>query len=105
MNEINEHAVCFYMLENEPKKFNYAMNFVDFGFWKEVVYSELDSIKFNYTWELVNFSQKKDEIVHPKRPHTPITWFLTNVDNYSKANRLVANRSLKGRFKTRLVHS
>ncbi|XP_019173288.1 PREDICTED: uncharacterized protein LOC109168888 [Ipomoea nil] len=53
INELSEQFVCQLILEEEPKTFEAAMRSVDAVFWKEAVQSELDSIKSNHTWELV----------------------------------------------------
>jgi hypothetical protein len=37
-----------------PNSFNEAMSSFDYIFWKEAVNSEIDSILFNNTWELVD---------------------------------------------------
>jgi len=60
--------------ENEPHPYFEAMPCPETFYWKEVVNSEIESIKNNYTWKLVNLPlinkplgykfifKKKDEI-------------------------------------------
>jgi len=43
-----------YLLENEPQRYSEAMSYPETFYWKEVVNSEMESIKNNHTWKLVN---------------------------------------------------
>ena len=42
------------MLKGEPRTFKEAMNSIDGLMWKEVIKSEIDSILYNHTWELMD---------------------------------------------------
>ena len=43
-----------YLLENKPQSFQEAMNPPEGHLWKEAIKSEIDSILYNHTWELVD---------------------------------------------------
>jgi hypothetical protein len=43
-----------YLPENEPETYSEAMSYSETFYWKEVVNSEIESIKNNHTWKLVN---------------------------------------------------
>ena len=40
--------------ENEPQTYSEAMSYPETFYWKEVVNSEIESIKNNHTWKLIN---------------------------------------------------
>ena len=42
------------MLEREPRTFKAVANFTKSLMWKEAIKSEIDSILYNHTWELVD---------------------------------------------------
>jgi hypothetical protein len=43
-----------YLVDDTPKTIEEAYSSLDADLWKEVVYSEMDSVKFNETWEVVD---------------------------------------------------
>ena len=43
-----------YMLEGEPQTYKKAVNSTESLMWKEAIKSEIDSILYNHTWELVD---------------------------------------------------
>ena len=43
-----------YMLKGEPQTYKEVVNSIEGLMWKEAIYSEIDSILQNYTWELVD---------------------------------------------------
>ena len=47
-DRINEDIASVFFIENDPK------TSIDASFWKEAINSELDSIKTNHTWDLVD---------------------------------------------------
>ncbi|CAN1310245.1 Retrovirus-related Pol polyprotein from transposon TNT 1-94 [Linum perenne] len=53
-NAFNNEFGCMFMLENDPRTYEEAMKSVDSSFWKEAIQSELESIKSNHTWDLVD---------------------------------------------------
>ncbi|KAK8570584.1 hypothetical protein V6N13_032201 [Hibiscus sabdariffa] len=42
------------LLEEDPKTYEEAIRFIDSSFWKSAINDELESIKYNHTWELVD---------------------------------------------------
>ncbi|CAN1159985.1 Uncharacterized mitochondrial protein AtMg00820, partial [Linum perenne] len=43
-----------FLMEEDPKTYEEAMNSPEVSFWKDAIQSELDSIKSNHTWDLVD---------------------------------------------------
>lgn len=54
VDELDESFVCLQMLEEDPKTYEEAMSSIDANFWKDAINSELESIRSNLTWELVD---------------------------------------------------
>ncbi|TYK04481.1 DEAD-box ATP-dependent RNA helicase 39-like [Cucumis melo var. makuwa] len=53
-DNIDCHFACMYLIDEDPKTYQEALNFVDSIMWKEAIKSELDSLIVNQTWELVD---------------------------------------------------
>jgi hypothetical protein len=43
-----------YLIDEDPKTYQEALNSVDSSMWKETIKSELDSLVMNHTWDLVD---------------------------------------------------
>ena len=51
---ISTVITCLYLIDEDPKSYQEALNSVDSSMWKEAIKSELDSLTMNQTWELVD---------------------------------------------------
>lgn len=54
VDKINDVFVSTFLIEEDPKTYNEAVTSIDANFWKEAINSELDSIMYNHTWDLVD---------------------------------------------------
>lgn len=59
VDELDGLFVCLHMLEEHPKTCKEEMSSIDVNFWKDAINSELESIRSNLTWELVDLSKVK----------------------------------------------
>ncbi|KAA0049696.1 ty1-copia retrotransposon protein [Cucumis melo var. makuwa] len=53
-DEIDCNFTNLYLIDEDPKTYQEALNSVDSSMWKEAIKSELDSLVMNHTWELVD---------------------------------------------------
>ena len=53
-DEIDCNFTSMYLINEDPKTFQEALNYVKLSISKEVIKSELDSLTMNQTWELVD---------------------------------------------------
>ncbi|RVX14596.1 hypothetical protein CK203_012090 [Vitis vinifera] len=43
-----------FLMDEDPRSYKEAITFPDAPFWKEAINSEIESIMYNHTWELVD---------------------------------------------------
>ncbi|KAA0058501.1 ty1-copia retrotransposon protein [Cucumis melo var. makuwa] len=55
-DEIDCNFTNLYLIDEDPKTYQEALNSVDSSMWKEAIKSELDSLVMNHTWELMDLS-------------------------------------------------
>ncbi|TYK08238.1 ty1-copia retrotransposon protein [Cucumis melo var. makuwa] len=53
-DEIDCNFTNLYLIDEDPKTYQEALNSVDSSMWKETIKSELDSLVMNHTWDLVD---------------------------------------------------
>ncbi|KAA0055836.1 ty1-copia retrotransposon protein [Cucumis melo var. makuwa] len=53
-DEIDCNFTNLFLIDEDPKTYQEALNSVDSRMWKEAIKSELDSLAMNHTWELVD---------------------------------------------------
>ncbi|KAA0036921.1 ty1-copia retrotransposon protein [Cucumis melo var. makuwa] len=53
-DEIDCNFTNLFLIDEDPKTYQEALNSVDLSMWKEAIKSELDSLAMNHTWELVD---------------------------------------------------
>ncbi|TYJ97996.1 ty1-copia retrotransposon protein [Cucumis melo var. makuwa] len=53
-DEIDCNFTNLYLIDEDPKTYQEALNSVESSMWKEAIKSELDSLVMNHTWDLVD---------------------------------------------------
>ncbi|KAA0045096.1 ty1-copia retrotransposon protein [Cucumis melo var. makuwa] len=53
-DEIDCNFTNLYLIDEDPKTYQEALNSVDSSMWKEAIKSELDSLVVNHTWDLMD---------------------------------------------------
>ncbi|KAA0052032.1 ty1-copia retrotransposon protein [Cucumis melo var. makuwa] len=53
-DEIDCNFTNLYLIDEDPKTYQEALNYVGSSMWKEAIKSELDSLIMNHTWDLVD---------------------------------------------------
>ncbi|KAA0042223.1 ty1-copia retrotransposon protein [Cucumis melo var. makuwa] len=53
-DEIDCNFTNLFLIDEDPKTYQEALNSVDSSMWKEAIKSELESLAMNHTWELVD---------------------------------------------------
>ncbi|KAA0063949.1 ty1-copia retrotransposon protein [Cucumis melo var. makuwa] len=61
-DEIDCNFTNLYLIDEDPKTYQEALNSVDSSMWKEAIKSELDSLVMNHTCELVDLSMENKPI-------------------------------------------
>ncbi|KAA0042080.1 ty1-copia retrotransposon protein [Cucumis melo var. makuwa] len=61
-DEIDRNFTNLYLIDEDPKTYQEALNSVDLSMWKEAINSELDSLVMNHTWDLVDLPMENKPI-------------------------------------------
>ena len=54
--------MSLYLIDENPKTYQEALNSVELSVWKKAIKSELDSLTMNQTWELVDLPKGRKPI-------------------------------------------
>ena len=62
IDKIDESIVNVLMIEDDPKTYDEAMSSIDSSFWKDAIFSEIDSLMSNQIWEVVDLPRGNKSI-------------------------------------------
>ena len=61
-DEIDCNFTRLYLINEDPKTYQEALNSIESGMWKETIKSKLDSLIMNQTWELIDLSKEVNRL-------------------------------------------